>query len=241
MDSKTLVKSPSNIVASGFFARTPSRISCIVKICDVVDLFLRKPFWFFVNRFSILGSVRSCSRALYILAAMDVRVIPRQFLANPRSPFLEKGRMHPFIHLSIGFWLYMALQCRSCMSSNCLVLPTSGGISSSPVAFLLLIFLSTKSRFSYVNGPSLMSNCLLIILVIGSYITFRGFPIKFSKCILHICTRSCWLVAFSLAFAVPFLLLTSFTVCHAILDCLSLAESLILSIWFCMYSVYSFR
>ena len=26
----------------------------------------------------------------------------RSFLANPRSPFLGKGRMHPFIHLSIG-------------------------------------------------------------------------------------------------------------------------------------------
>ena len=38
-----------------------------------------------------------------------------------------------------------------------------------------------------------------------------------------------------------FLLLTLFIVCHAILDCLSSTESLILSIWFCMYSVCSFR
>ena len=70
--------------------------------------------------------------------------------------------MHPFVHLSIGFWLYTALQCRSSMSSNCLVFHTSGGISSSPAAFLFLIFLRTESSSSCVNGPSLMSNCLLI-------------------------------------------------------------------------------
>ena len=34
---------------------------------------------------------------------------------------------------------------------------------------------------------------------------------------------------------------TSFIICQAILDCLSSTESLILSIWFCMYSVCSFR
>ena len=44
------------------------------------------------------------------------------------------------------------------MSSNCLVFLTSGGISSSPRAFLSLIFLSTESSSSRVNGPSLMSN-----------------------------------------------------------------------------------
>ena len=61
------------------------------------------------------------------------------------------------------------------MSSNCLVFHTSGGISSSPAAFLFLIFLSTESSSSRVNSPSLMSNCLLIILVIGSCITSVGF------------------------------------------------------------------
>ena len=68
------------------------------------------------------------------------------------------------------------------MSSNCLVFHTSGGISSSPAAFLFLIFLRTESSSSCVNGPSLMSNCLLIILVIGSCVIFGGFPSKFSKC-----------------------------------------------------------
>ena len=77
--------------------------------------------------------------------------------------------------------------------------------------------------------------------MIGLCVTFRGFPNKFSKCCFHRCIHSSWLVAFSLAFAVLFLLLTSFTICHAILDCLSLTESLILLIWFCMYFVCSFR
>ena len=53
--------------------------------------------------------------------------------------------------------------------------------------------------------------------------------------------RSYWFVAFRWALAVLFLLLTSFIVCHAIIDCLSSTESLISSIWFCMYSVCSFR
>ena len=127
------------------------------------------------------------------------------------------------------------------MSSNSLVLYTSGGISSSPAAFLFLIFLSTESSTSCINCPSLMSNCLLIILMIGSCITFGGFLSKFLKCCFHSWFCSSWLVAFSLAFAVLFLLLTSFTVCHAILDCLSSTEFLILLIWFCMYSVCPFR
>ena len=53
----------NNIVASRFFART-SRIRRIVKICDVVDRFLPKPFWLLLNIFSILGPLRLRSRAL---------------------------------------------------------------------------------------------------------------------------------------------------------------------------------
>ena len=86
-----------------------------------------------------------------------------------------------------------------------------------------------------------MSNCLLIILVIGSFVTFGGFPSRFSKCCFHSFTLSCWLAAFNFALAVLFLRLTSFIVCQAILDCLCSTESLILSIWFCMYHVCSFR
>ena len=85
-----------------------------------------------------------------------------------------------------------------------------------------------------------MSDCLLIIFAIGPCVTFEGFPSKFSKC-FHSCIRSSWLVAFSLSFALLFLLLTLFTICHVIQDCLSSTESLLLLIWFCMYSVCSFR
>ena len=66
--------------------------------------------------------------------------------------------MRPFVHLSIVFWLYTALQCQISKSSNSLVFHTSGGISSSPAAFLFFIFLCTESSSSCVNCPSLMSN-----------------------------------------------------------------------------------
>ena len=41
-----------------FFGRTPSRILRIVNICEVMDLFFRKPFWFFLSMLSILGSMQ---------------------------------------------------------------------------------------------------------------------------------------------------------------------------------------
>ena len=103
MESKALVKLSNNILACRFFAHTPSKILRIVKICEVVYLFFQKPFWFFLNMLSILGSMRLHSRVLYILAAMDVSVIPWLFLANLSSLFLGKWRMHPFIYLSIRF------------------------------------------------------------------------------------------------------------------------------------------
>ena len=123
------------------------------------------------------------------------------------------------------------------MSSNCLVFHISGRISSSPAVFLFLILLSTESSSSRVNGPSLMSNCLLIILVIGSC----GFSSRFSKCCFQSFILSYCFVAFSFALTVIFLLLNSFIVCHASLDCISSTESQILSIWFCKYSVWSYR
>ena len=85
-----------------------------------------------------------------------------------------------------------------------------------------------------------MSNCL-ITLVISSCVTFSGFSSRSSKCCFHSFIRSCWFIAFSLALAVLFLLLTSFFFCHGILYCLSSTESPISSIWFGMCSVCSFR
>ena len=87
------------------------------------------------------------------------------------------------------------------MPSNYLVFHTFRGISASPAAFLFLVFLNIESSSSCVKGPCLMSNCLLIILEIGSCVTLGWFPSKFSKCCFHRCILSCWLVSFSLAFA----------------------------------------
>ena len=143
--------------------------------------------------------------------------------------------MHPFVHLSIVFWLYIVSE------QYVLVFHTSGGISSIPAAFLFLIFLNTELSSSYINCSSLMSSWLLIIFVIGSCLTFGGFPSKPLKCCFHRCICSSWLAAFSLALAVLFFLLTSITICHTILDCLSSTKPLILLIWFCMYWVSSFR
>ena len=86
-----------------------------------------------------------------------------------------------------------------------------------------------------------MSCGLLMIFMIDSSVTLWDFPSRFFKCCFHQCIRSSRQAAFNLALAVPLLLLTSFTVCHDILDCLSSIESLILLIWSWMYSVCSFR
>ena len=48
-----------------FFARTP-RIRRIVKIYDIVDQFLRKPFWFFLSIFSVLFLTYQKKKALKI-------------------------------------------------------------------------------------------------------------------------------------------------------------------------------
>ena len=66
-----------------------------------------------------------------------------------------------------------------------LVFHTYREIPSSPAAFLFLIFLSTESS-SRVNGPSLMSNCILIILVITltklKLVGFEGFSRRGHQC-----------------------------------------------------------
>ena len=75
-----------------------------------------------------------------------------------------------------------------------------------------------------------MSSLQLIIFVIGLSVTFGELPKSFLKSSFHNCIRSSWLAAFSSALESLFLLLTSLTVCHAIHDCLSCTEFLILSI-----------
>ena len=74
-----------------FFSQIPSKIRRIVRICDI-DRFLRKPFSYFLKIFSVFGLMQLSSRSLKILAAMEIRVIPRQFFAIPMAVFLGKGR-----------------------------------------------------------------------------------------------------------------------------------------------------
>ena len=126
------------------------------------------------------------------------------------------------------------------MQRNFLIFHTSGGISSRPAAFLFLIFVSTTSSSSWINCPSLISYWLLIIFIIDLSVTLGDFLSRFLKCSFHISIHSSGLAAFSLALNVFFLLLTLFTVCHVIWDCLSSTESLILLIWFWMYSICFF-
>ena len=66
-------------------------------------------------------------------------------LNNSMLTFLGKREDAAFIHLSIVFWLYTALQYQNRKSSNFLIFHTSRGISSRLAAFLFLIFVSTSS------------------------------------------------------------------------------------------------
>ena len=75
-----------------------------------------------------------------------------------RSPVWWKGTMHPFVHLSVVFWLYTALQCGSSISSNSLVFHTSGWYFIKPCWFPILIF------FFFGPESSCCVNCLSLVL-----------------------------------------------------------------------------
>ena len=74
-----------------------------------------------------------------------------------------------------------------------------------------------------------------ILLAIDNFLTglsvnFREFPSRFLKCSFHFYILSSWLTAFSFILKMFCILLTSFTVCHTIHDCLSSTKLLILLI-----------
>ena len=75
MESNASEKSTNN-VASRFFTCTPSIIWLMARICDVVNWFLQKLFWFFQRIFSISGLIWWRSRALQTLAPIAIRVMP---------------------------------------------------------------------------------------------------------------------------------------------------------------------
>ena len=109
--------------------------------------------------------------------------------------------MKPFVHQSIMFWLYTALQYRSSMTSNFCFLASGGKIIKTS-NFPVFNFCSIIS--SYVNSPSLMSSWLLIFFLIDSSVILGDFPSRFLKCSFHKCMHSSWLAAFIFALAVFF-------------------------------------
>ena len=91
MDLNVLDNSTYNSVASRFFVQTPSMIVRIVRICNVLDRFLRKTFWFFQRIFSISRSIRLRSKVPKTLADIEIRVIPSIILGDSEVTFLRKG------------------------------------------------------------------------------------------------------------------------------------------------------
>ena len=57
-----------------------------------------------------------------------------------------------------------------------------------------------------------------IVIFLGLFVTLGEFSRRFLKCSFPFCICFCWPAAFSFAVEVLFLLLASFTVCHAIRD-----------------------
>ena len=206
-----------------------------------MDRFLRKPFWFFLRIFSISGSLRLNSMALYMLAAWHCICWPVVLSYFKVTLIEERGGCSPlYIRLLYSGYIWrwsFGTVCRQISLFSILL----GLFYQALQLSYLKNFLSTTSCSSCVNCPSLMSSRLQMIFVIGSSVTLGDFPSRFLKCCFNRYIRSSWLEAFCLALVMLFLLLTSFNVCHAILDCLSSTDFLILLIWSWMYSVCSFR
>ena len=127
----------------------------------------------------VINFVFYCRRALYILAAMNINVI-LGFFSNVA---LFGASHHPSVYLII-----YGSRIRSSMLDFSGLPYLQGVFHRALLLFFYLIFLSTESSSSWVNGPTLISDCLLIILVIGSWVPFGGFPSKFSKCCFQMCT-----------------------------------------------------
>ena len=108
------------------------------------------------------------------------------------SNFLREGEGAAFCS-SFYCIFFMYGVAKSKKSSNFLVFHTSERILSWPAIFLLLIFASTPSSFSWVNCPSLISDCLLIIFVIDLLVTLGEFPSRFLKCSVLLTLFPCYL------------------------------------------------
>ena len=134
----------------------------------------------------------------------------------PRSSFLGKNRIQPFIYFSIVFFSYIMLHNQRSMLLNFLVFDVLGGISLKSAAFL--------SKFDVL---------LTIISLVGLSVNSGGFPRQIIEMFFLLLKSS--LLSWQLL-----VLPTSFTVCHTNSDCLSPTEFLILLIWPWVYSGCSF-
>ena len=199
----------------------------MVRICKVVGQFLQKLFWFFSKNFLHFRSDMTEKQGVINLSSYGSKSYASVVLCDFKVIFLGKGKMQPFIHFSILFHLHTLHNWRS-MYSNFLIFYTWGGILLRAADFLLLIF-STASSSSSINSPNLMSSWSLIIYSVS--LSADSWNVLF--------INEVFLLGWQLS-KYFFLPLTSFTIFHAIHDCLSSTEFLILLIWPWMYSTCCF-
>ena len=81
------------IVLTGDFCINSFVIRWIVRICDVVDRFFRKLFWFFLRIFSISGLIQLRSRTLKPFCRFRSKSYVSAVLGNFDVTFLENGWM----------------------------------------------------------------------------------------------------------------------------------------------------
>ena len=97
MKSNASEKSTNKSVVSSFFLSAPSMIQWIIRICDVVNRFLQKPFRFFKRIF--LNEKQCIINLSSYISKSHVSVV----LSDFKVTFLEKERLQPFVHFSIVF------------------------------------------------------------------------------------------------------------------------------------------
>ena len=136
----TFEKSTKDSVASRYFARTPSMIQWIIRICNGDDPFSWKLFWLSQRILSISDLIRLRSRVIIYLSSNRRKSYASTFLGDSEVIVFREGGDAAFRPV---FCLYPTLQNRKSKSSNFLVFHASRSISSRPVDFLLLIFIST--------------------------------------------------------------------------------------------------
>ena len=184
MESNALEKSTNRRVASRFLAWTP-KIWRIGRICDVVNRFLRKPFWFFPKNYFNFGFNTVELQSIVNLGPYLSKGYAPVVLDNSKVTCLG-GRKDVALCPSIYCVLFIyGVAVSESWSSNFFFFHSSGGISSRPAAPLFLIFVNNTSSYSCVICPCLMSIWLLIIAVIRSSVILGDFWRTLMKCSFH--------------------------------------------------------